>query len=292
MTAKYATRTWIAVFLIPTVLLFIFLYAYPLVTIFATSVTRWRLGEPMSFIGFENFIRLTTDSFFTKAFSNTLKWLVLHWVVLCGTAVIVALLTSGKQKRNRVVRSIYLLPNMIPIAVIGYLFYFIMHPTMGLFNGILSLFTAEPVTINWFQDPSTAFFAVTVTTIFYGGVFALLLSAEIASIPGEVIESAQIDGAGPLRIRLQIILPMIRNILGTVLILATVQCLKTFETVFLTTSGGPGKETMNLSLYTYRMGLTNSNFGYGNAISVMTILIGIVSILVITKLFRMDKSGY
>ena len=78
------------------------------------------------------------------------------------------------------------------------------------------------------------------TTIFYGGVFMLLISSEIAAIPTEVYESAKVDGATESQINRLIVMPLIESVVGTCLILATVDCLKTFEVIYLTTNGEPG----------------------------------------------------
>ena len=118
----------------------------------------------------------------------------------------------------------------------------------------------------------------------------LLLSSEIAAVPSEVYESAKVDGASELQINIMIILPLIKNIIGTCLILATVDCLKTFEVIYLTTSGGPGNLTMNLPVLIFRTAMTNSNYGYANAIATITILIGAASMLLITKIFRTGKN--
>lgn len=287
--SRKSDKKWIIIFLLPSLILFTGFYAYSIVTVFVTGFTDWRLGEQMSFAGISNFIKMFQDSTFLVSLKNTLLWLVLHWAVLVGVSLLVSLATIKQTRFNRIVRVIYLIPKMIPLAVIGFLYYFMFNPSIGLVNDFIRKIGFENFNINWFQDERTAFFAVTVTTIFYGGVYMLLLSSEIAAVPAEVYESAKVDGASDIQINVMIVMPLIKNIIGTCLILATVDCLKTFEVIYLTTSGGPGDLTMNLPVLIFRTAMTNSNYGYANAIATVTILIGAAAMLLITRIFRIGK---
>lgn len=288
--SRKSAKKWIVIFLIPSLILFLGFYAYSIITVFITGFTDWELGEPIRFSGVGNFINMFHDSTFLVSLKNTLVWLVLHWVVLVGVSLLVALATIKKTRFNRAVRVIYLIPKMIPLAVIGFLYYFMFNPSIGLVNDFIRRIGFEDFNLNWFQDERTAFLAVTVTTIFYGGVYMLLLSSEIAAVPAEIYESAKVDGASDFQINILIVMPLIKNIIGTCLILATVDCLKTFEVIYLTTSGGPGDLTMNLPVLIFRTAMTNSNYGYANAIATVTILIGAAAMLLITKIFRMGRS--
>lgn len=283
-------RLGIALFLLPCIVLFLFFFAYPIVSVFVTSFAEWRLGKQITFVGLDNFRRLLADENVIMAAKNTGVWMLMHWFILTGTALLVALMTTTKTAFTRFVKVCYLIPNMIPMAVIGFLAYFIYSPTIGLVNGFVSLFTGEPFVHNWLQDQHTAFWTVSSTFILYGGVFTLLLSTQIAAISPEVIESARLECRNEFQIKRYIVVPQIKNMLGTVLIMATVQCLKTFEVIYLTTSGGPRNITLNLPILIHRTVINNSNFGYANAISAVTILIGALCMGVIALGFRMGQS--
>lgn len=285
-------RTWIIVFLAPTLLFFVLFYVYPLATIFVSSFTDWQLATEMRFNGLDNYRKLLTDRDFKVGFSNTIKWLLIHWFVYVGMGLTVALLTAKKKWFSRFVRTVYLIPNMIPIAALTFLFYFIFNPSIGPVNSLLNLIGLGEYALNWYQDTRTAFLTVTLTSVLFGGILSLLISAELSSIPGEIYEAAKIDGANELKTALYVTLPLLRNIIGTAMILATVHVLKSFEIIYLTTLGGPGNETVNLPILIFRMAMNNNNLSYSNTIAVITILIGIVSILVMTRLFRMGRSHY
>ena len=284
-----STKCWIIAFLAPSLLIFFGFYAYSFVTVLTSGFTNWRLGESISFAGISNYRKMFEDETFWQAFRNTMVWLLLHWTVLVGTSLLVALTTMKKTLGSRIVRILYLIPKMVPMAVVGFLFYFIFNPSVGLVNDFIHILGFENFNMNWFQDARTAFGTVTVTTIFYGGVFMLMISSEIAASPAEVFDSARVDGASELQIKLKIVLPLIRNIIGTCLILATVDCLKAFEVIYLTTSGGPGDLTMNLPILIFRTAMNNSNYGYANAIATVTIVIGAAAMLLITRIFGSGK---
>lgn len=286
---KSKTRYWIIVFLAPSVILFLGYYAYSIITVAVTGFTNWHLGEPITFAGLNNFIKMFHDETFRQATVNTLIWLLLHWIVLVGTSLLMAFFTMKNTKINRLFKVIYIIPTMIPLAVLGFLSYFIFNPSIGLVNSFIQFLGVDGFDLNWFQNANTAFPTVTVTTIFFGGVYMLLFSSEMAAIPAEVYESAKVDGATEFQINMRIVLPLLKNIMGTALILATVQCLKTFEVIYLTTNGGPGEITMNLPILIYRTAMNNSNYGYANAISFVTIIIGGLAMVLITRLFRIGK---
>jgi len=235
---------------------------------------------------------MANDAVFLISFTNTFKWLLLYWTILVGCALLTALLISKKSKVSRMVRVIYLLPNILPSAVIGLLFNFMFNPSVGLVNDVIKKLWDPDFALNWFQNVHTAFFTVTATTIFYGGVFTLIFCAEISAISQEVYESAEIDGVNKFQKHFYITLPLLKNIIGTTLILATVQCLRTFDVIYMTTMGGPGSETMNLPLLIYKTAMNNLNFGYANAMSLVTILIGMITIGLISRLMKVGDSHH
>lgn len=285
-------RHWIVLFLFPTIAIFLMFYAYPLVTVIVTSFTTWRIAQSPEFIGIANYVKLSTDNVFKASFVNVLKWLALYWTIFVGLGILTALLTVRKSGFNRFFRVVYLIPNMIARSALAMTFYFVFQPSFGIVNQFIRSLGFTEFNRNWFGQLDSAFYAVTAITIFFSGVIMLLVSSEISSIPDSVIESARIDGAKQWQIDFYIILPMIRNIVGTSLILATTQVLRTFESIVLTTSGGPGNSTMNLSLYLYRQAMLNNKIGYANAIGTVTIIIGVVAITGINRFFKMGTSQH
>ena len=128
--------------------------------------------------------------------------------------------------------------------------------------------------------------------LLYPGMITMLMLAAITSIPNDLLEAARIDGAISLQINLRVILPMVRNTLGTSVIVAATSMLKEFELIYLTTNGGPGNATLNLPLYIYKTAFTENHYSYSNAMSVLLIALGVLIVYAINRLFRMEESDY
>jgi len=282
---------WIFVFLLPAILLFIIVYAASVAVMLESSFTNWRLMSDIKFVGLDNYIELfTRDGTFLKALTNTAIWVILQSTVHIVIGVTVALILAKKEFYWKFARTAYMLPNIVSGAAMGMLYLCIFNPSFGIINEIVKLFGVKDFSQNWFYDYSTAFFTVTMTWLPFAAVVTILVLAEMAAISDSILEAAKIDGAGELETNIHIILPMLRNILGTCVIVAATSMLKNFDIIFMTTNGGPGTETINLPLYLYKTAMLENNYGYANAIGTFTTLLGIVIIVTINKVFRMGYS--
>jgi raffinose/stachyose/melibiose transport system permease protein len=155
---------------------------------------------------------------------------------------------------------------------------------------MISSIIGKPFQWNWFFSIETSFLTVTLTWILYAGLISILVLAGISGVPKDLINSAKLDGATNWQINIKIILPMIRNILGTCVIIAATSMLREFELIFLTTNGGPGNSTLNLPLYLYKTSLIDNNYGYANMMGVLLIVLGVFIVAGINKGFKMDES--
>lgn len=273
-------------FLLPTTILFLVIFATPLVTVFSTSFTDWTPRRGINFIGIKNYITLfTSDAVFKKSIGNTFKWVFLQCTINVGLGLLVALLTQKATLFSRILRTVYLIPNIISRAALSVMFFFVFHPTIGLVNSVVQKFIPD-FKQNWYFQKDTAFFAVTMTTILFAGVVTLIMSAQIASIDSCLYESAKIDGAGSFRQAISITIPLLKNTIATALILAATGALKSFEVIFLTTGGGPGSETMNLPVLMYQTYMTKTKYGYGNTMGVVVIVLGIIFMVTINKFVK------
>jgi raffinose/stachyose/melibiose transport system permease protein len=245
----------------------------------------------MTFIGLSNYIQLLTgDSSFKKAFFNTLIWVLLQSTVHVSIGTLLALILSQKHFGWKLVRTTYMIPNIISASALGVLFLNVFNPNYGIVNSILKALGFKNANINWFFNNKTAFLTVTVTWLLFAGLITILIMAEIMSIPDSLFEAAKIDGASALQTNIYITLPLLRNIIGTSVILAATSMLKEFELIFLTTKGGPADITLNLPLYLYKTALIENNFGYANTIGTILVIMGLIIIAGITKLFRIGES--
>lgn len=286
-------RGVITAFLLPTVILFLLIYAVPLVMVFGTSLFDYRLtSSKMTFIGFSNYIRLFHDPDFFQALKNTLIWILIQCTVHIFLGVSLALVLYKKPHGWKFVRTAYMIPNIISNAAMGMIFLNIFNPQYGVVNSILKAVGLESLTHNWLMDYSTAFPSVTMVWLLFAGYTTTLVLAQALSLDESVIEAAKVDGATPFQTDMYVVLPLLRKIIGTTMVMAATYMLQMFDLIYITTNGGPGHATTNLPLLLYSVYKGENNYGYANTIGVMIVLIGIVSMTVINKALRVNEDDY
>lgn len=283
-------KKWIGIFLAPGILLFSFVFLSSIVILVGSSFTDWAIGREMSFVGLKNYIHIfTEDADYIKSIINTLVWIVLQATVHVFIGVMVALILAKKKWYSNAIRTIYFIPNVISSAALGMLFLCIMNPQFGMINNLISKITGEAFTHNWFMNPKTAFFSVTMTWLPYAGLVTILVIAEMSSISEDIYEAAKIDGATSFQTDVYIVLPLMRNIIGTSTVLAATSMLQKLDIIMMTTNGGPGVRTMNLPMYLYQTVFSHNDNGLANTQGVLLIVLGMITLVTVRKIYKMDE---
>lgn len=286
-------KGWIPVFLLPAVVLFLLIYAAPLLMVFVTSLFDYRLtSASMTFIGFENYARLLQDPDFFQALTNTVVWIGIQCIVHVALGTLIALVLYKKPRGWKFVRTAYMVPNIISNAAIGMIFLNIFNPQFGVVNSVLKAVGLEHLTRNWLMDTGTAFPSVTIIWLLFAGYTTTLVLAQALSIDESVLEAARVDGASPLQTDLFVVLPLLKKIIGTTMVMAATYMLQMFDLIYITTNGGPGKTTTNLPLMLYGVYKNENNYGYANTIGVCIVIIGIVAMTVINKAMQVNEEEY
>ena len=282
---------WIALFLLPTVLIFLLIYAVPLVTVVGTSLFDYRLfPNRFEFAGVDNYVNLFKDPTFHTALGNTLLWILIHCTVHIALGVIIALLLYRKPKGWKFVRVAYMVPSIISNAAMATIFVNIYNPSYGVLNSVLRSIGLEHLQRNWLFDPRTALVSVTmIWTLFAGYTTTLVLSSAL-NIDESLVEAARVDGANNRQIDRHIILPLVMPMIGTTTIMAATYMLQLFDIIYITTGGGPGQMTTNLPLMLYQTFTGLNNYGYANTIGVVIIVLGFVTMLLINRIYGTNKS--
>lgn len=280
-------------FLLPCILLFALIYLIPMGIVFVTSFCEWKSGGVFHFVGLHNYIEaFVNDTRMHQALKNTGIWALLQSTVHVGIGTVTAFILSRKIKGWKILRTIFMIPNVISAAALGVIFLNVFNPKYGLLNSMISTLSGSTFSKNWYFDQNSAFLTVTWSWLLYAGLVMILVLAGVMSVPEDVLEAARIDGASGLQIDFKIRLPLVRTILGTCVIISATSMLREFELIYLTTNGGPGDTTLNLPLYLYKTSLTDNNYGYANMMGVLLIILGIFAVFAINKLFRMSESDY
>lgn len=282
---------WITIFLLPTIVIFTLIFAIPVINVIYTSFFKWRgFKGVMTFIGLKNYISAFGDSSFLSGLIHTLFWVVLQGTIHVGLGTLIALLLADRPKGWKFMRTSYMIPNMISGSAFALILVNMFNPQIGLVNSIIRKLGFPDFNHNWYYSMKTAFPTVTVTWLLFAGIITILVLAEIMSIPKALYESADIEGASKFQQKIHITLPLLRNVIGTCVIIAATSMLKEFELVYLTTKGGPGDKTLSLPLYLYKTAFIENDYGYANMMGTILIICGIISILIINKLFKLGQS--
>ena len=286
-------KAWIPIFLAPAVILFLLIYAVPLVMVFATSLCEYKLtSKSITFIGLQNYINLFQDPAFHTAFTNTIVWILIHCILHVAMGCLIAMLLYKKPRGWKFIRTAYMVPNIISNAAMGMIFINIFNPQFGVVNSILKLIGLEELTHNWLMDTTTAFPSVTMVWFLFAGYTTTLILAQALSVDESVLEAARVDGATNFQIDIFIMLPLLKKIIGTTMVMAATYMLQMFDLIYITTNGGPGKTTTNLPLLLYSVFKSENNYGYANTIGVMIIVLGAIVMVTINKALKVNEEDY
>lgn len=294
MNALTRDRKTIALFLLPALGLYVALVVFSILSAFYYSFFSWDALSPKTFVGLKNFIRMfTIDDVFLLSLRNVLFILVFSVVFQQIVGFLWAVLLSGKLRGKNVYRNLFFSPAVISSVAVGLMWSFIFHPTIGLLNQLLHFAGLESLARQWLLDPKTALWAIAfVTSWQYAGYSMVLFLAGIQNIPPNIFESAKIDGAGPLAVIRHITLPMIKPIIKVNTILITVGSLKFFDLVYAMTGGGPVHRTEVLASHIYTRSFQYFEYGYGNALSIILLLICLLCTVVINMAFVTEELEY
>lgn len=267
-----------AIFLLPTWVLLIVFFFLPIVLTFYYAFTNMSLTGLASantqFVGFSNFTSMFKDPSFRISVWNTIVFLLLSAIV--GQQVLgllIALLMNEKKQWFRSLIGIFVIAGWVtPEIVVAFIWFAFLNDS-GSLDTALGWFGIQP--IHWLT--SFPMVSVIVANIWHGTAFSMLVyQAALGDVPKDIQEAAKIDGANGWQRLWRITLPMIRGSIVTNMVLITLQTLGLFTLIYALTGGGPGTATETLPIYMYQAAFSSYQLGYGTAISLILLLIGII----------------
>lgn len=277
-------------FLTPVLLIYTAFAFVPMLLSLYYSVTQWNGVSEKVFIGLQNYKALFGDKDFWVVFMNTMKLVVITLVVQIPVGLLLAYLLYSKTKGMKVFRTIYFLPVVIAPVAIGLMFTLFYNSEIGIFNHILKIIGLESLQKNWLSDTNTLLYAVMAPQVWqYIGLYVTIFLGALQSIPKELTESAQIDGANKINTFLHVILPEIRGFTSICVLLCVTGSLKSFDHSWIMTGGGPGVRSAYLGVLMYKTAFANSNFGMGSAITMIIITVSLMITQVFNKLTKTNS---
>ncbi len=273
-------------FIAPAMVGFLVFLLWPTLRGIWLAFTDFNLLTPPKFIGMTNFIRMAEDPVFWNATLVTLEYVVINIGLQTVLALIIAVLMH-RLTESTFVRSIVLAPYLVANVVAALLFLWILDTQLGVGNQIVVALGMDR--IPFLNQESTVIPTIALINVWRNmGYTALLIFAGLQMIPETVYEAAKVDGASEWNTFWRITLPLLRPILALVLIMTIVGSFQVFDTVAVTTDGGPINSSRVLQLYIYDMAFGRFQFGYASALSVA--LLAILMVVTILQ-YKLSRAG-
>ncbi|MFS0704587.1 carbohydrate ABC transporter permease [Cellulomonas sp. 179-A 9B4 NHS] len=276
------------IFLIPATIGFVVFYLVPTLRGMWFSLTDYSVLAPAEFVGLANYRRLLEDPLFWNAMGVTGYYVVVNIVVQTLIAIGLAMLLQ-RMTRSILIRGMALLPYFVANVVVALVWFFMLDYQIGVVNVLLGKVGIDPQA--FFGDPALALPTIALINVWrHMGYTALLIFAGLQTIAPQLYEAASLDGASAWRQFRSITLPLLRPVLALVLVVTVTGSFQIFDTVAVTTGGGPVDATRVIYLYIYDLAFAQLDFGYASALSVVLFAVLLVVALVQLRLLRAGES--
>lgn len=261
--------------LLPSMIIFVMFMFVPIFKGLSLSFQSWSL-KGSTWIGFDNYIHIFTDSVFWRSLWITFVFTVSN--VLLGLVIslcISFLIDPLSGKLQSLLKAAYYLPSVAPIVVVSVLWSWMYNPSFGLLNYVLTELGLDPV--YWLGDPDMALISIIIMTLAVSqGPTIIILVAALGGIPKDYHEAARIDGANLLQEIIRIKLPLLKPVLLYLLIVNTVGSFQVFAPMYLMTAGGPNGATTTIGYLIYENGFKKFDFGVASAQGVVLLVLVLV----------------
>lgn len=270
---KRSDKLWYALFVLPLVFIFTTVVIIPFIIGIGYSFYSWdgMSLNPKIFVGFDNFIRLFSDSRFMESAKHTVAFTLIAIIVINVLGLAFALIVTSKLKTRNAARTMLFMPYLIGGLILGYIWKFIFtdaFANIGEVTGLQKLF------FNWLLDPKFALVAlVVVTTWQMAGYIMIIYITGIQGIPEDVIEAAQVDGADFWQTLFMIKFPLIMPSFTICLFMTLSNCFKIFDVNLSLTGGGPSNATEMFAMNIYNEVFSLNNYGYGQAKAIVFFIV-------------------
>ena len=237
------------------------------------------------FVGLDNYRRFFTDSTLPIMLRNNILYAVISLICQVGFGTVLALVLESTLVHTRfsnLFRNIYYIPALISLTAVGLMFTFIYEPNIGYLNALLKSIGASK-TYGWLGDSKMAIYCIIAMSQWqFTGYIALLMVVAFQNVPRDYVEAAMVDGAGPVRRAIHILIPQAKEQLLVCTIITVIGAFKLYTEVYATTAGGPGNSSQVLGLFLYQQAFLHDDLGMaavtGVFIFVVTVALSVIQI--------------
>ena len=293
----------------------VILYLPIFINLFESFFSWGAMSSKHEFVGIANYLKMFEDKVFYVALKNNLIFTVMSVICQIGISLVIASVLEAKfmRKAQNFFRSVYFIPSLLMVTVVGITFKMIYSPSIGLINPLLELAGIDTSNIDLLGNAGSATYAIAAMSQWqYIGYTVILFIVAIQNIPEDLYEAADIDGANAIKKFFFITLPEIKDtilintiitvtgsireydevfvtkttfLVSTMLIIGTFQV---FDQAFVLTKGGPGNATETLATYLYKVGFKNDQMGYASALAFFIFIVTFIIGLAQMKGYRLD----
>ncbi|HEY0478383.1 MAG TPA: sugar ABC transporter permease [Kofleriaceae bacterium] len=285
----FENRAVIAALMLPGAAVLVFALVVPLgFSVYYSLTDSAGFGDYRQ-IGLDNYREiLTEDPVFWRALWNVLLLIVVTVFLQNPIAFALAAVLSHLSARlSRILRTVYFIPAVLSLVIVAKLWVDIFNPNFGILNKLLIAVGLKSLALSWLSDPHTALWAVLWIIVWQGFGWALLFYyAGLMTVPREIEEAARIDGASWLQTYTRVVIPYLAPVISAVIVIDVVSSMKQMELIYLSTAGGPGQLTQFLGVYLYQKAFVAGEYGYGNALSVLFVIVSVALTLIVQRVLR------
>ncbi|MBW1213234.1 MULTISPECIES: carbohydrate ABC transporter permease [Pantoea] len=267
-------------YLLPAVLVYGLFLLLPLLASLGISFTEWDGTSLPVFAGVSNYLRMFSDPVFWIALGNNAILMLFYTLLPISVGLLLCsfLYDTRNNTERSVLRILFFLPYIMPMAVLGVVWRWLYNPAFGPIDQFLRAVGLPQLAMSWLGDFTWALPAVgMVATWYFFGFCLVLFMAGLQRMDPSLLEAADLDGSSRRQKFMRITLPGLRPELRIALLLTVIASLKAFDLVYVMTQGGPGTSTMVTNIFMYKQGFDLHYFGYASSVAVfsMVIVLGI-----------------
>ena len=295
MTAFILMRNkifWRIFFLSPPLIVFSIFVLIPLINSFYYGFTNWNgFNTDYDFVGLENYTRIASDNLFQNSIINTVIWLISAILIPTILGLLLALLIDSQGRGASFFKSIFYLPICLSAVVVGQIWIWIYQQEWGLLNTIINLFRENNFEYAWLSKPDSSLYSVIIAWSWQQTALSMVIYlAGLTSIPKNLLEASQIEGANIIQRTIFIVIPLLIPATIIVVALSMINSLKGFDILYIMTEGGPFHSSDTLAMHMYNESFRKYRMGYGSAISVVLFLIAVTIIgIYFRQLKKLDE---
>jgi raffinose/stachyose/melibiose transport system permease protein len=272
--------------LIPSLAMYGLFILYPIISNFYFALTKFDGVSVSAFVGLDNFRRVFGNELLLNAIKNSFVYAILISVIQNLLAIILAILVSVKIKGAGFFRALYFFPNTMGAFAVAIIWGIIMDPNFG---PLTSFAKALGINAVFFGTASSIYTIIFIQIWISFGYAMTIYFANIMSVPGELYEAANIDGAGFFNKIRHILLPLLSPSISINILLSLIGSLKLFDIIFITTKGGPANSTENLPVMIFNQAFSQGEHGYGAALNVVQFFLILVIVTFTTSIQKRLK---